>query len=103
MAATIVFIILAVALAYFIFRTRQRHGVSRAEFILIIQRAADGTGDFKDYRKLVHNPILNDPELEATRGRLVHLDDKYERGKGEPLSEPHRRDIAAIVDELRRS
>ncbi len=103
MAATIVFILLAIAIAYLIFRTRQKHGVDRTEFIVIIQRTADDTGKLADFRALVHNPILNDPELEAARGRLVHLDDKYGRGKGESLTEPHRKELGEIADELRRA
>ncbi len=103
MASTIVFILLALVIAYLIFRAKRNHGVDRTEFIVIIQRAADGTGDFKEYRALLHNPILNNPELEATRGRLIHLDDKYGRGKGEPLTEAHRKEVADVADELRRA
>jgi hypothetical protein len=103
MAATIVFILLALLVAYFIFRAKRSHRVGQSEFLAIVQRAADGTGDFAEYRRLVHNPIFNNPELEATRGRLVHLDDKHGRGKGEPLSDAHRQDVAAVADELRRA
>ncbi len=101
MAATLVFILIGIAIVYLIFRAKLKHGVDRAEFIVTAQRASDGEPDLKPYRRLVHNPILNDPELEATRGRLVHLDDKYGRRKGDPLSEAHRQELAEIVDELR--
>lgn len=99
--AIVVLILIAIVVLYFVLRARKNHGIDRTQFIVIIQRAADGTGDISDYRKLVHNPILSDPELEAARGRLVHLDDKYERRRDESISDAHRKEIATIADDLR--
>ncbi len=101
--AIVVLVIIAIVVLYFVFRARKSHRIDRTEFIVTIQRAADGTGEISEYRDLVHNPILSDPELEGCRGRLVHLDDKYGRGRGERISEAHRAEIAAIADELRSS
>lgn len=101
--AIVVLIIIAIVVVFFVLRSRKSHRIGRAEFLLIVQSAADGNGDFKEYRRLVHNPILSDPELEAARGRLIHLDDKYGRGRGETASDDHRKEIARLADELRTS
>ncbi|MGC1482008.1 MAG: hypothetical protein WA771_16030 [Chthoniobacterales bacterium] len=103
MAATIVLVLIAIAILFFVFRAKTSHSVSRGEFIEILQSTADGSGDLADYRGLVHNPILNDPELEAARGRLVHLDDKHGRSRGEHVSDAHRQEITELADELRAS
>jgi len=96
----IVLTILGLLLVIWFLRSRTAHRRGRKEFLETLSGIVDQRMPVEEWERFLHSPIVNSPRLEAARGRLIRLDDKYERGDREPISDRQREEMRTIHREL---
>jgi len=100
MAAAIVLTIIGILVLVWLFRVEKQHHTGRKQFLESLEKVVDRRISVEEWERFLHSPIVSNPRLEAARGCLIRLDDKYERADGESISAAQCEEMRLIYREL---